>query len=416
MAANMVEKTNSFSIRIVYYGLIVLAGVFLTNPLLVSQAHAGFVATRSLINNGGFETDESWLPYQDGFSYVSGSHSGARSIRLDNTTTSGRSGAYQRVDLNQTEKLPVTLRGFMKGRDIVNAPGGYFGASLYVEIHMNDGSVAYWNSALNTGTFGWREVGISIGSLPSVDKPIDHIYVVPILADASGRAWFDDIQLTEYQGDGAAVTFMFDDGEASTLVAKEILDEKGFLASAPIPSAYVGAEGYMTKEEIQGLYDDGWEIMGHGINHDDLTQFDASGLRRELRQPVNYFRRQLGIEIKNVAYPYGAYNGEVSYQTSRYYKSGRAYEIGLNGAGSWPYDVKVKSLEENTTAAEVGGWISQAQAENMWVVLVGHKISETGDDKYFVTPTQFGEIVEAVSSSGAQVVTYDQGLDMFTTN
>jgi peptidoglycan/xylan/chitin deacetylase (PgdA/CDA1 family) len=374
-----------------------------------------YTPVRQVIINGGYETDESWFPYGDGFTYSTRFHQeGNRSLELKNDSTAQSSGAYQRVDLNQSVKLPVTLTGFIKGKNIEKAPGSYFGASLYVEIHLQDGSVAYWNSIANTDTFNWYQAGINLTSLPSVNQPIDHIFVVPILASASGTAWFDNLTLTEYQSNASAVTFMFDDGEDSTLVAKSILDEHNFKASVPIPLENIGQGGYLTKQQIKNLYQGGWEIMSHGISHEDLSQMNIVSLRNELRRPVNFFNRLLGDgAIKNIAYPFGAYSGIVNREAARFYRSGRAYEIGTNQAGSWPFDIKVRSLINTTTTDEVNAWLNEAGDSKGWVVMVGHKVVPAGDDQYYITEQQLRDIAQTVADSGLPVVTYNQGLDLF---
>ena len=377
---------------------------------------ANYTLSRELLVNGGFEQEANWQVFGNGgFSYVTDvKHGGSKALKVVGNSTGQNYGVYQRVDLNQTERAPVNLTGWVKGQNIVNGPGGYFGGALYAEIYMNDGSVAYWNTIINTGTFDWRPLGFSIGNLPSVTKPISHIFVVAMIGNATGTAWFDDLHLTEYKSSGAAVTFMFDDGEDNVLKAKAILDAKGFKASAPIPSSVVGQPGNVTRAQVRTLINGGWEIMGHGVNHDDMTQMSLTTLRNELRQPITFFKNNFGVTIRSVAWPYGAYNGLVIQEArAAGYRSGRAYEIGSTGGATLPFDVKIRSLEQGVTGATVAGWMNDAKANNRWVVLVGHSVVPQGDDKYFTTEAQLKEIVNAVAASGLSVMTYDQGLNAF---
>lgn len=119
---------------------------------------------------------------------------GTFSIIAANATTSGMSGAYQRVELNQTTTNPVYVGGYVRGANVVMQEGSYFGAGLYAEIHLTNGQVVYWNTPAQAGTFDWKWVGFNTAQLGSlITAPIDHIFIVPSLIRASGTAYFDDI-------------------------------------------------------------------------------------------------------------------------------------------------------------------------------------------------------------------------------
>lgn len=354
-----------------------------------------------------------WQDFGSGYKRVSTPHSGRWSIQLKNSSFDEQSGAYQRVDLNQTELKPVFIGGYVKGRNIVNSSGGYFGASIYAEIHLNDGSVAYWNSIANYGSFPWRWVGFNTGTLPLVNKPIDYIFVVPFLSNATGVAYFDDISLIEFEPSESAVTLMFDDGEDNAFTeAKPVLDTHSLVASAVIPTNAIGQQGFMTSSQIKNLAASGWEIVSHGINHEDLTTLNNKTMRQELYGSKRRLER-LGLKIKNFALPFGAYNADILAQGAKYYRSLRAYELGDNPQGAFPFDVKVRSAVNSTTVEDVVNWINEAMTNKRWSVIVFHGVRDEGDDEYYTTPDTFAEIIKTIKESGINVLTYDQGLDMF---
>lgn len=370
--------------------------------------------------NGGFETPGStqqtafdWQFFETGYQRVQNSHGGSWSIRLRNTSSAQQSGAYQRIDVQQTERKPIFIGGYVKGRDIVNTQGGYLGASLYVEIYLQDGSVVYWNSIANFGTFPWRWIGFNTGTLATVDQPIDHVFVVPILAGATGTAWFDDIAVTEFNPANTAVTLMFDDGGESTYTqAGPVLAANGFAGSMAIITSEIGEPGFMSLSQIKSLANVGWEVVSHGLTHSDLSTLSRDQLLDELRRSKRILERS-GFIVRNFALPFGAYNGAILAEGAKYYRSLRAYELGDNPQGVFPYDVKVRSAIAGTTVQEVEGWLNEAIANQRWEVIVFHSIAETGDDVYHVAPGRFGEIIAAVVQSGVSVVTYDEGINRF---
>ncbi len=397
--------------------------VFIVSMVLpVNQLFAQIEANNIPLVNPGFEEagDSAavayrWHPFQNGYKRVATHRSGSWGVQLTNTDYTSMSGAYQRVGLNQSVMKPVFIGGYVKGEKIKNSSDGNFGAGLYAEIHLNDGSVAYWNSIANYGSFNWRWVGFNTGTLASVNKPISHIFVVPILSKASGRAYFDDIVVKEYDPSSAAITLMFDDGELTTYTeAKPVLDEYGYDASAAIYTDGVDKTGFMTWAQLKELQDSGWEIVSHGKTHKDLTKMSSRKAKREFSNSKKVLEAN-GLKVNNFAFPYGEYNGQLIADAAKYYKSTRLYEHNSNPYGAFPYDVKVRGTLVSTTPDEVGNWINEALANNRWIVLVFHGITNEGDDTYHTTPEDFKDIVKVVKDSGINVVTYDEGILNFAT-
>ncbi len=373
------------------------------------------------LQNGGFEqaggTAQSaydWQAYGSGYKRVAQPHSGSWAIRLQTENFGASAGAYQRIDLAQTEQKPVFIGAFVKGQGIKNAPNGYFGASLYAEIHLKDGRVVYWNSVGNFGTFPWRWIGFNTGTIAIIKQPIDYIFVIPIIANATGTAWFDDVTVTEFDPTQSAVTLMFDDGELNTFTeAKPILEDFGMTGSAAIVTDNVGELGFMNRAELKELVAKGWEIVSHGLTHSDLTTLSERNMKRELLRSKQILEG-FGFIVRNFALPFGTYNAAILAEGAKSYASVRAYELGDNPQGIFPHDVKVRSVVNTTTLTEVEEWLAKASAEKRWEVLVFHSISASGDDAYHVSPDTFREIVKTIADSGVPVVTYNDGLQLFS--
>lgn len=380
-------------------------GISLPSNLLLNQS----------FENAGFSTTTAynWNPFGRGYTRVSSEKNmGAWSVSVGNASN-GVNGLYQRVNLNQTTIKPVFIGGHVKGSGITMNPGSYFGAGIYVEIHLVTGRVVYWNSLANSGTFGWRWVGFNTGTLASVDAPIDHIFIVPVLGYSSGTAFFDDLSVREFVPGTGAVTFMFDDGEMNTYTkAFPILSAYNYKGSAAIVSGFVGTPGSMGKTELLALQNAGWEIVAHGQTHIDLTvgPLTTAALNMNLSK-VDLTK--LGLKVNNFAFPFGAYNANLISKGSSQYRSMRAYELGDNPLGTFPYEVKVRSVVKSTTLEEVRGWLANAIVNGRWEVLVFHTVAETGDDAYHLSPEDLSKIVDMVKASGLPVLTYNEGINRF---
>lgn len=71
---------------------------------------------------------------------------------------------------------------------------------------------------------------------------------------------------------------------------------------------YVGAENYMSVEQVLEMHNAGWEVGSHSLNHLDLTKVNADIARAEVIESRKALENMLGIPILTFAYPFGAYN------------------------------------------------------------------------------------------------------------
>jgi peptidoglycan/xylan/chitin deacetylase (PgdA/CDA1 family) len=78
----------------------------------------------------------------------------------------------------------------------------------------------------------------------------------------------------------------------------------------------VGAEGFLTVDQLSGLVDAGWEIGTHTATHPDLTA--AADLSAEIYGSKRVLDRLLGIEVQTLAYPYGRVDRRVFRKVSNY--------------------------------------------------------------------------------------------------
>lgn len=413
------------------WGLVIVLSVF-----LVQNVYAVPVTTFS---NGSFEAVGAaenqalgWQAYTPtggvGYERVSGdSQEGSYGIRITNNTLTECSGAYQRVELDQTTVRPVLLTAYVRGDGIVPDPSstlvGGGGAGLYVEIHYREDSApaeVFWNSISNNGTFGWRQIGFNTLNIYDRDgrqlvtEPIDHIFVVPFLCQASGSATFDNLQIEDFSpASQGAVTIMFDDAEDNTFTAaKPLMDRYQLPGVSAAPSGFVGAAGYMTAAQLLDLQTAGWEVVSHSINHTDMTLMSGAEVDHELSASKQALQ-SLGLNIDNFAVPFGAYNAEIMARSANHYHSTRAFERGDNPIGLFPFEVKVRQVLNTTTVSEVEDWLATASNNKRWTILSFHRIASAGVDQYY-TPTELLErYLGAVVASGLPVVTYEQGLRLF---
>lgn len=382
---------------------------------LLAAVPASRAVLQDTLQNGDFEQSAGdgaydWQVYGSGYERVPQGRSGW-GLRVQADSLAGAAGAYQRIDLAQQHRVPLFVSAYVKGEDIALAPGSYFGAALYAEMHLTNGQVAYWNTIANAGTFDWRWIGFNTASVPTVTAPIDHMFILPVLLQASGAAVFDDVTVREVVQGSPAVSLVFDDGPDTTLTqAKPVLDAYGFAGTAAVISGAMGQPGYLSEGQVSDLYASGWEIMAHSVTHADMTTLSPERAAAEFADA----KQQLAAYgVQSFAYPYGSYSGELNALGAAAYTSLRGFEQGSNAYGTYPYDVKVRGVTSATTLGEVGEWLATAREHRQWVVLVFHDISEAGEDSYHTPPEVFRQMIAAVAASHVPVVTYTHALQQF---
>jgi peptidoglycan/xylan/chitin deacetylase (PgdA/CDA1 family) len=398
---------------------IITSFIFAALISFVSPTKAFAQMTDPLVNTG-FEQEVTgtptkaydWQDFMGGYSRSTNAKTGSWAITLTNSSNTAFSGAYQRIDLNQTALKPVFIGGYVKGSSISNS-GSWYGASIYTEIYLTNGKTIYWNSLGNTGTFDWRWIGFNTGTVPGIDAPISHIFVIPVLGNSAGTAHFDDLTVIEQTPAGGAVSFMFDDGEASTYTqAYPVLKAKGYPGVAAIVTSFVGDSGFVKRAQVLDLQRNGWEIVSHTLTHNDLTAMTTLRAQRELSQSKSTLTAW-GLNVNSFAFPFGAYNANLLAYGSSLYTSMRPYEQGDNPKGSWPYQIRVRGITSATTPAQIRAWAEESKAKGTWNIFTYHSVDSVADDEYRTDPAVFTQMVNEVAASGVAVVTYQEGLNRF---
>lgn len=100
----------------------------------------------------------------------------------------------------------------------------------------------------------------------------------------SSSDFSNDRSISNYDnGNNRFVILTFDDGfESQYTNAKNILDEYGLKASFSVICEYVGDEGYMSRDEIKALEEEGHDIGSHTLTHRSLTEIPLEEAKFEI--------------------------------------------------------------------------------------------------------------------------------------
>jgi peptidoglycan/xylan/chitin deacetylase (PgdA/CDA1 family) len=122
------------------------------------------------------------------------------------------------------------------------------------------------------------------------------------------------------------VVITFDDGYRDVYDnAFPIMQSYGFTGTVYIVANRLNADGFLDREALKTLVENGWEIGSHSMTHTDLTQ-NHSLVRTEILQSRLDLNDALGIEVLTFAYPFGLLDGYIS---SKVYDYGYRSAVGV---------------------------------------------------------------------------------------
>jgi peptidoglycan/xylan/chitin deacetylase (PgdA/CDA1 family) len=138
---------------------------------------------------------------------------------------------------------------------------------------------------------------------------------IKTLADSGYTTILPD-QLYNYlaYGDGLPekpVMLTFDDNDLSQYEnAAPLLKKYGFKAVYFIMTVTIGRPGYMSKEQIKALYDDGNVIGSHTWDHHNVKNYEGEDWVTQVEKPSKVLEDIIGKKIDDFAYPFGLWNLE----------------------------------------------------------------------------------------------------------
>ena len=133
------------------------------------------------------------------------------------------------------------------------------------------------------------------------------------------------------------ILITFDDGHLDNYTnAFAIMKKYGFIGVLYIVGNYLGADGFMDRDQILEMYDAGWEVGSHSMNHFDLTKLNPQDQRNEIVGSKEKLENVLGIDILTFAYPFGAKDGSVmDYVRFAGYNAAMGAEGYTDSQGEW---------------------------------------------------------------------------------
>jgi peptidoglycan/xylan/chitin deacetylase (PgdA/CDA1 family) len=280
-------------------------------------------------------------------------------------------------------------------------------ASILLEFTAHDGKITYQQVGLAEPAKDWKLYATHFDNT-SYNAASVRLIVAPInkgMVDTRAYALYELPTAKLNQG---IVSVTFDDGWQSIYTSGRPLFKKYDITT----TQYIVAEnaanevpGYMTIGEIKALAKDGHEIGSHSLRHCnqaklsvDNVAYDAEISKRVLTEA--------GFRVTAYAHPYGGYTDDTVGILREHYKLLRSSDDGFNDRYFDPLNLRTKTIYENTSNKEVQSWLDEAKANKQWLVLMYHRVDETGD--YTVSSKQLEQQLQMIHASGLPAMTVSQ--------
>jgi peptidoglycan/xylan/chitin deacetylase (PgdA/CDA1 family) len=114
------------------------------------------------------------------------------------------------------------------------------------------------------------------------------------------------------------VVISFDDGYETVFTnAYPIMKEFGFSGVMYIVEKYIGAQEYMSTDQLTEMAENGWEIGSHSMTHPHLPA-NHEIVNFEAGQSKSLLASKIGVNVLTFAYPYGEIDGFVVDKVAEY--------------------------------------------------------------------------------------------------
>ena len=163
------------------------------------------------------------------------------------------------------------------------------------------------------------------------------------------RAWHGGPGLPRHP-----VVVSFDDGYAGQYtVAAPMLRRLGWPGVLNLEVGNLHVAGGLTSRQVRTMLASGWELAAHTLTHPDLTQVDATRLKREVAGSRSVLRRHFGVPVAFFCYPSGRYDAatEAAVRAARY-RGATTTDPGLAAPGGDRFALpRVRVVPEMSPAA-----------------------------------------------------------------
>ncbi|MEN0652009.1 MULTISPECIES: polysaccharide deacetylase family protein [Hyphobacterium] len=211
--------------------------------------------------------------------------------------------------------------------------------------------------------------------------------------------------------DHPIVSITFDDFPRSAVTyGRAALGRRGWHGTWYAAAGFIGTDTHhgamMTHVDVGALADAGHEIACHTHSHTDAARTPVDTLLADIDRNADVLNAAVpGSTLENFAFPYGESSPAAKSALQSRFETLRGVRPGVNRTGDDLNLLKAVGIDGGQDGMDrVLDWIADARKKPGWLILYVHDIQDQPTD-WGCTPREFEMVLEAVSRSGADVMT-----------
>jgi peptidoglycan/xylan/chitin deacetylase (PgdA/CDA1 family) len=223
---------------------------------------------------------------------------------------------------------------------------------------------------------------------------------------------FDIHQIPDSRLSEGMVSVTFDDGWQSVLNAVPLLDRYNIRSTQYIISDVADNKlrEYMNFDTIRTLKAAGHEIGSHSLRHCNQTTLTPQVLQDNATKSKKILEDNKLGPVTSFAYPLGQYNDSTQAIYEPRFNYIRTSDAGYNDRYFDTTNIHSMGVLDTTTDEQFKAWLDYAQKGHQWVVLVYHRVNETG--AYNVTLDKLERQLLMIQESKMKVLPLSEAADL----
>ena len=309
----------------------------------------------------------------------------------------------------QTDGDYITF-SWLIGPDVVEYKGQI---KFVVCTKKSDGTKSEWNTTLAEGTVleGLEATDEVVERNPDIIEQIltrlDSI-TEPVIQESSAK------RITRITDGGkeevaAAVSFIDDDCRSAAYATLfPLIKELDIPYTLACPPGKIGADLYMTQEQLLEMYNYGVTISCHTWAETNMDTLSKEQLEENLKKCVERYREWGITDVNSYAYTQGKYSANNMSVVKKYFDMGFLVDKGINTAPYESYYMRRVGLfptDGSFSLADAKIYVDKLLTSGGWLIFMTHCWTST------FNATEFKELVSYIKGKSVQIIDVNEMIE-----
>lgn len=309
----------------------------------------------------------------------------------------------------QTDGDYITF-SWLIGPDVVEYKGQI---KFVVCTKKSDGTKSEWNTTLAEGTVleGLEAANEVVERNPDIIEQIltrlDSI-TEPVIQESSAKRI---TRITDGRKEevAAAVSFIDDDCRSAAYATLfPLIKELDIPYTLACPPGKIGADLYMTQEQLLEMYNYGVTISCHTWAETNMDTLSKEQLEENLKKCVERYREWGITDVNSYAYTQGKYSANNMSVVKKYFDMGFLVDKGINTAPYESYYMRRVGLfptDGSFSLADAKIYVDKLLTSGGWLIFMTHCWTST------FNATEFKELVSYIKGKSVQIIDVNEMIE-----